>query len=565
MIVVLIFLVSSLVGFAALWRSRRKFLGQGYILEQQVTHRRLRPRPSTHAFSYPTLFLLLSVNALESRSLDLFFGRLFGYGSIFWRLTGLRAAAYLSTSSDRTRAQSIKARLQDVLSSNGYDGNLLSDAWMMTMPSYLGFEGINPLTVYFCYRAEPALWLVVLEIHNTFGERHIHVLETGEGEDPQPALGFHHQWTFPRDFHVSPFNDRSGFYCASVTAPSVPPPAAFPENASSASISQCLPHVVIRLHLLEPDVLTRTEPGSLKITALLRTTKSAPLTSLDLLVNLLRHPLVLLVTYIRILYHAWILHYRKRLDMYVRPDPKPSNLGWGDVSVPTDASTTPSSGGVGWQQESVLEQYARRRVENYLRRRVSEISVSVTLISANPTIQPYTFEPTVVASSVCEERPQLVVWYRSSQFFTTLLLAPSAAHTLLVGHYTEHLFVTSSPDLFCTVFTADHSMPQTAPRYMAPAQALRTRRIPQELRRVYGYTIPSVHSLDVDANSQRTALMNLAFVAISLTLAWLEEMLYRAAHVRFVPGQEPWKKWERALDIAKHRDAGIVETSRKGC
>lgn len=45
-------------------------------------------------------------------------------------------------------------------------GTLLDDAWMLTMPSYCGFEGINPLTVYFCYSRTRGdkLYAVVLEV-----------------------------------------------------------------------------------------------------------------------------------------------------------------------------------------------------------------------------------------------------------------------------------------------------------------------------------------------------------------------------------------------------------------
>jgi hypothetical protein len=84
------------------------------------------------------------------------------------------------------------------------------------MPSYCRFEGLNLLTVYFCYRKDNRrLWIVVLEvriqlasptfeaspcmtlqIHNTFGERHV-------------SHSFDHQWSFPPvsvTCAVSPFS-----------------------------------------------------------------------------------------------------------------------------------------------------------------------------------------------------------------------------------------------------------------------------------------------------------------------------------------------------------------------
>ena len=64
------------------------------------------------------------------------------------------------------------------------------------MPAFLGKEGINPLSVWFCYdkqddraTGERKLWSVILEVHNTFGERHVYVLEVGKGEDEKVPIG----------------------------------------------------------------------------------------------------------------------------------------------------------------------------------------------------------------------------------------------------------------------------------------------------------------------------------------------------------------------------------------
>lgn len=65
------------------------------------------------------------------------------------------------------------------------------------MPSFLGTEGINPLSVWLCYEKddvegrgkERKLWTVILEVHNTFGERHVYVLETGKGEEEKIFAG----------------------------------------------------------------------------------------------------------------------------------------------------------------------------------------------------------------------------------------------------------------------------------------------------------------------------------------------------------------------------------------
>lgn len=141
---------------------RRGLAGEAYVLQNQVTHVRFLPAPSKHSFVYPTVSLLVSLNALESKKLDLLGGWLFGYGGIWGRLTGLRASGYLYDGQGDNR--SIKSKLIDVLDQYGHAGCELQDAWLMTMPSFLGIQGINPLSVYFCYKQGGSLWLVVLEV-----------------------------------------------------------------------------------------------------------------------------------------------------------------------------------------------------------------------------------------------------------------------------------------------------------------------------------------------------------------------------------------------------------------
>jgi len=129
-----------------------------YLLHNQVTHSRFLPVDSRHAFTYPTLALLVSVDALECRKLDLGKGWIFGYGGLWGRIVGIRPEPYLTKQSG-----SIRTKLESVLRSRGYL-QMMQDCWMMTMPSFLGFEGINPLTVYFCYDLSGCLWLSVLEV-----------------------------------------------------------------------------------------------------------------------------------------------------------------------------------------------------------------------------------------------------------------------------------------------------------------------------------------------------------------------------------------------------------------
>ncbi len=136
------------------------------LLPSYTSHARLLPKPSKHAFSYPLIYLGMDADALESGSLDLP-SRLFKYGGSPWtKVLGLRSWNYLTPGPD-----SLRQKLDRLLEDQGVGMKDRKRAWIVTMPSMLGFEGINPLTVWFVYAEDKRLSCIVLEVHNTFGEK----------------------------------------------------------------------------------------------------------------------------------------------------------------------------------------------------------------------------------------------------------------------------------------------------------------------------------------------------------------------------------------------------------
>jgi len=70
----------------------------------------------------------------------------------------------------------------------------------------------NPVSFWFLYNSDKHLLATILEVNNTFGERHMYFL-TEENTELSPtnlsSLFIQH---FPKEFHVSPFNPRKGKY-----------------------------------------------------------------------------------------------------------------------------------------------------------------------------------------------------------------------------------------------------------------------------------------------------------------------------------------------------------------
>lgn len=116
-----------------------------------------------------------------------------------WCLTSLERIGYLFMARDdrhtgetQEKPLGIKEKVLKVLEEQGVEREEIGRVYLVTMPSYLGFQGINPLSVYYCYGKEDGedrrLNAVVLEVHNTFGERHVYVLRCNVEEDENVAV-----------------------------------------------------------------------------------------------------------------------------------------------------------------------------------------------------------------------------------------------------------------------------------------------------------------------------------------------------------------------------------------
>ncbi len=83
----------------------------------------------------------------------------------------------------------------------------IQDIMLITMPRVLGYI-FNPVSFYFCLDSEKRLQVVIVEVHNTFGEQHSYIcvhpnhapIEAGDWLEAEKL------------FHVSPFLERSGHY-----------------------------------------------------------------------------------------------------------------------------------------------------------------------------------------------------------------------------------------------------------------------------------------------------------------------------------------------------------------
>ncbi len=155
----------------------------------QVRHTRLRP--ARNAFAYPTYFLMLPLRSLHRE----------GSGA----LAHNRRAALSFFDRDHGDGRDNAVQwLDELLHSHGID-DATGEAWLHCYPRVLGYA-FKPVSFWYCHRSAAdggALRAIVVEVNNTFGERHCYLLDA-------PRYGA--ELTAAKVFHVSPFCSVEGGY-----------------------------------------------------------------------------------------------------------------------------------------------------------------------------------------------------------------------------------------------------------------------------------------------------------------------------------------------------------------
>ena len=175
---------------------------QALIGTGEVRHTRMRP--ARNCFAYPTYFLMLPMRRLRSEP------------SAALSRNGFGLISFHDRDHGDGRADSL-AWLDEVLARDGVQG-ADGEVWLHCYPRVLGFT-FKPVSFWYCHRADDSLAAVVVEVNNTFGERHCYLLS---GAD----LAFGRELQAAKVFHVSPFCSVAGTYRFRFMRNDLHPPAA---------------------------------------------------------------------------------------------------------------------------------------------------------------------------------------------------------------------------------------------------------------------------------------------------------------------------------------------------
>ncbi|MGH7804510.1 MAG: DUF1365 domain-containing protein, partial [Candidatus Binatia bacterium] len=157
----------------------------------EVMHRRLRP--VGHEFRYRLSIFALDLDELAELDRRL---RLFGLN---------RRAVFAFFDRDHIEGAvcSTKEKILRFLAAHGVEAR--GRIMLVTQCRMLGYV-FNPVSFFYCHDENEALVAVVAEVHNTFGERHLYLL------DERAKLRDGERYTARKELHVSPFISMDARY-----------------------------------------------------------------------------------------------------------------------------------------------------------------------------------------------------------------------------------------------------------------------------------------------------------------------------------------------------------------
>ena len=170
------------------------------IYEGHVVHQRLSPR--RHHLRYSLFQVLFDLDRLPELDRRL---RWFSHDR-------LNLFSFFDADHGDGRASPLRGYVDEVLTTAGIDlaGGPIR---LLCLPRVFGYA-FNPISIYWCHRADGRLAAMLYEVNNTFGQRHSYLIPVDPDADGQVA-----RQSCDKALHVSPFMDMAISYDFIITAP----------------------------------------------------------------------------------------------------------------------------------------------------------------------------------------------------------------------------------------------------------------------------------------------------------------------------------------------------------
>ncbi|KAL7623444.1 hypothetical protein AAE478_007126 [Parahypoxylon ruwenzoriense] len=300
--------------------STQNWLGKPLLFPCRTTHTRFFPKKHSFAYSYLLVGIPVGWTGVA--------GGMISSGGNDADIKGwyhVDASDYLERGSG---GLGLRGKLDAYLKSQGVDASRYPYAYLATAAKFLGYH-FNPVSFWYLYSAEKSLVAIILEVNNTFDERRMYFLTADddaggliEGSENDAVVGDTRtqtggpsskplRRTWPKDFHVSPFNSRKGAYTLAAHDPLLRnTEGRGPINNTINLISSKNHAKLAALIFSEGDAIDPME-----------------MTVLQKFKFLASWWWVGFVTFPRILKEATLLFFRRKLHVWYRPEPLKTSIG----------------------------------------------------------------------------------------------------------------------------------------------------------------------------------------------------------------------------------------------
>ncbi|OTB15002.1 hypothetical protein K445DRAFT_75422 [Daldinia sp. EC12] len=292
--------------------------GRPLLFPCRTTHTRLFPKK--HSFSYSYLLVGVPVG---------WTGVAGGMISNDEHSTGVGGWYKVDASDYLYRGNGhlgLRGKLNNYLESQGIEASKYPYAYFVTAAKFLGYH-FNPVSFWYLYSADKHLTAIILEVNNTFDERRMYFLTTEntiesleasknnpigevwsaqEVDHPNPL-----RQTWPKDFHVSPFNSRKGTYSLAAHDPLLPSMDGHGPINNTINLMSSKNHTKLIARILsEGDAI---DPSKM--------------TFFQKFKFLYSWWWVGFVTFPRIVKEATVLFFQRKLHVWYRPEPLKTSIG----------------------------------------------------------------------------------------------------------------------------------------------------------------------------------------------------------------------------------------------
>ena len=244
------------------------------IYEGTIEHRRFWP--VAHHLSYPIYLYGFDLSELEMLNQRY---PVFGYNR--FAVTSLYDRDYLAPGN-----LPVRHKVSRLLKQHQID-TPINSVFTITSARHLNYV-FNPVSFHYCFSTDRKLAAVIAEVNNTYGERHPYVLPGNRSTQD----GIFATFQTKKVFHVSPFNKVEGTYHFYVTEPG--------------------DRIEIRIELVNDNK---------KIMAATLKACGRPLTPVNHVKTMLKHPITPHLNIPRIYTQAFKLFFRKKLIFNDKPVP----------------------------------------------------------------------------------------------------------------------------------------------------------------------------------------------------------------------------------------------------